>query len=113
MTRRVDFVPVPGADGDGDDVNGRLRAVAMTLLERNRQLQQALESRIVIEQAKGVLAERYGVAPDEAFQLLRHGARSHRIRVHDLASRVVASRETPEEIAPPRSLRMGAGRGAA
>jgi hypothetical protein len=96
--QRLDGLPRGTADGDGDDINTRLRAVAMTLLERNRQLQQALESRVVIEQAKGVLAERFAIAPDDAFQLLRRGARNHRIRVHDLAARVVATRETPEEI---------------
>jgi AmiR/NasT family two-component response regulator len=103
--QRLDRVPLP-AGGDPDDVNARLRAVALTLLERNRQLQQALESRVVIEQAKGVLAERFAVAPDEAFQLLRRGARNHRIRVHDLAERVVATRETPEEI---EALRLSPG----
>jgi hypothetical protein len=113
MSQTVDHLPLPAADGDDEDTNARLRAVAMTLLERNRQLQQALESRIVIEQAKGVLAERFGVAPDEAFQLLRRGARNHRIRVHDLAARVVASRETPEEIEAPRPLSADVGRGAA
>jgi AmiR/NasT family two-component response regulator len=89
-------------DGDG---NGEpLRAVARSLLERNRQLEQALQSRIVIEQAKGMLAERFSVAPDEAFELLRRGARNHRVRVHDLARRVIAERGvTPPEIADPRS----------
>ena len=106
--QRLDRLPVPSADDDGDgDGDARLRAVAMTLLERNRQLQQALESRVVIEQAKGVLAERFDMAPDEAFQLLRRGARNHRIRVHDLAARVVATRETPEEIETLRSAARG------
>jgi AmiR/NasT family two-component response regulator len=104
MSQGIDRLPLPGVD---EDVNARLRAVAMTLLERNRQLEQALESRVVIEQAKGVLAERFGVPPDEAFQLLRRGARNHRIRVHDLAARVVASRETPEEIETLRSAARG------
>jgi AmiR/NasT family two-component response regulator len=107
MSQGIDRLPVPGVDGDDSDVNARLRAVAMTLLERNRQLQQALESRVVIEQAKGVLAERFDMAPDEAFQLLRRGARNHRIRVHDLAARVVATRETPEEIETLRSAARG------
>ena len=80
-----------------------LRAVARALLERNRQLEQALQSRILIEQAKGILAERLSLKPDEAFELLRRGARNHRIRVHDLAARVIEERETPAEIAePPR-----------
>lgn len=89
------------ADGDGNVEP--LRAVARALLERNRQLEQALQSRIVIEQAKGMLAERFSVVPDEAFELLRRGARNHRVRVHDLARRVIAERGvTPSEILDPR-----------
>lgn len=53
----------------------------------------------MIEQAKGILAERYSLGIDEAFELLRRGARSNRVRIHELAARVVASRETPAEIA--------------
>lgn len=65
-------------------------------LEReNAQLRQALESRIVIEQAKGVLAERYATAVDVAFELLRRAARSSQLRLHDLAADVVAANETP------------------
>lgn len=79
-----------------------LRAVARALLERNRQLEHALQSRILIEQAKGILAERYSVTPDAAFEVLRRGARNHRIRVHDLAARVIDERETPREIAEVR-----------
>jgi AmiR/NasT family two-component response regulator len=39
------------------------------------QLQVALNSRVIIEQAKGVLAQRLRVTPDEAFVTLRHYAR--------------------------------------
>jgi AmiR/NasT family two-component response regulator len=80
----------------------RLLGVTRAAIERSGQLQQALESRIVIEQAKGILAERFGVGVDEAFDLLRRGARSHQRRLRDLAAEVVASRETPPEISPPR-----------
>ena len=79
-----------------------LRAVARALLERNRQLEHALQSRILIEQAKGILAERFSRTPDEAFELLRRGARNHRVRVHELAARVIAEPETPVEIAEAR-----------
>jgi ANTAR domain len=61
------------------------------LVERTVQLQSALESRIVIEQAKGILAERYSVTPDEAFEVLRRDARSRRMRLHDLALGTVAT----------------------
>jgi hypothetical protein len=41
------------------------------------QLEAALDSRIVIEQAKGIVAQRNQVSVDEAFQQIRHFARSH------------------------------------
>jgi len=53
------------------------------------QLQAALSSRIVIEQAKGVLAERWRVAPDEAFDTLRRHARTGQRSLADLARSVV------------------------
>jgi ANTAR domain-containing protein len=61
------------------------------LVERTIQLQTALETRIVIEQAKGVLAERDGTTPDEAFEKIRREARSRRMKLHDLAAGIVAS----------------------
>ncbi len=64
----------------------------------NAQLRHALASRVVIEQAKGVLAERLGLELAQAFELLRRAARSNRRRVHELAAQVTASRTTPPEI---------------
>jgi AmiR/NasT family two-component response regulator len=49
------------------------------------QLQSALNSRIVIEQAKGVLSERRQINVDEAFTLLREHARTHNRRLSDVA----------------------------
>jgi hypothetical protein len=64
--------------------------------ERVAQLQHALSSRIVVEQAKGVLAERYSLTPAEAYELIRLAARSNGIKVHTLSNRVLAEpRETP------------------
>lgn len=75
-------------DGDGTpttDVDARVA-----------QLQHALTSRIVVEQAKGMLAERYSLAPDEAYELIRLAARSNGLKVHALSSSVLsAPRETP------------------
>jgi hypothetical protein len=59
------------------------------LIERTRQLEVALTSRIVIEQAKGILAERHGISVDEAFEQLRGEARSARRKIHDVAAEVV------------------------
>lgn len=56
---------------------------------RSRQLETALESRLVIELAKGYLVGRDGVTPDDAFASLRGYARSHHLTVHDVCQRVV------------------------
>ena len=53
------------------------------------QLQRALDSRVVIEQAKGFLAQTHGVDMDQAFGLLRTYARSHQIALADTARQVV------------------------
>ena len=53
------------------------------------QLEHALQSRIVIEQAKGVLVARHGVDLRSAFELLRRTARDTRRRIHDVAAEVV------------------------
>ena len=82
----------------------RVRRLVEELAERNRQLEAALVSRVTIEQAKGILAERYGIGIDDAFQLLRSASRSHRLKIHTLASAVVASPDTPPEIEEERVL---------
>ena len=104
----------PFADADGQAPRtSALVALVQLLAERNRQLERALESRIVIEQAKGVLAERFHLEPDQAFDVLRRSARSNRTPLRDLAARVVSSEQTPREVAaqldgpavPPRVAR--------
>ena len=54
------------------------------------QLQSALNSRVVIEQAKGALAEKASVSVDRAFQMLRGYARHNNGRLHDVAAAVIA-----------------------
>ncbi|GAA3601459.1 GAF and ANTAR domain-containing protein [Kineosporia mesophila] len=53
------------------------------------QLQGALDSRIVIEQAKGVIAQSAGVTIDQAFTMLRTYCRNHHLRLSDLARTIV------------------------
>ena len=60
---------------------------AETLTE---QLQGALNSRIVIEQAKGMIAQHNSVDVDTAFDRLREHARSNQVRLADLARGIVA-----------------------
>jgi GAF domain-containing protein len=55
----------------------------------NQQLQTALDTRLVIEQAKGTLAERGSIDVNQAFALLRAHARHTRRRLADLAQDVV------------------------
>ena len=61
------------------------------LLERVAQLETALESRIVIEQAKGIVARAEGVDVQAAFDLIRGAARSRRIELHSIAATIVAA----------------------
>ena len=79
--------------------NGDPADVTEFLLERTIQLQTALETRLVIEQAKGVLAERLGIEVEEAFEVLRAAARSNSVKIHALAADVVRSRQVPPELA--------------
>jgi AmiR/NasT family two-component response regulator len=55
----------------------------------SEQLQLALNSRVVIEQAKGVVSFTNGVPVDEAFDLIRAYARGHQLPLRDVASRLV------------------------
>jgi hypothetical protein len=59
------------------------------------QLEHALASRVRVEQAIGVLAERHRLPPREAFDLLRGAARSRGSRVTEIAHDVVASAANP------------------
>jgi hypothetical protein len=55
-----------------------------------RHLQVALDSRVIIEQAKGMLAGRHGVDVDQAFDAMRAYARAHNRDLHELAHEIVA-----------------------
>lgn len=55
----------------------------------NEQLSYALHSRVVIEQAKGMIAEREGVNMEEAFARLRRHARNHNLRLVAVAGKVI------------------------
>lgn len=62
------------------------------------QLQLALNSRVLIEQAKGVLSERLGVDMDGAFAALRGHSRSHNLELADLARTILDDRAWTHEL---------------
>jgi AmiR/NasT family two-component response regulator len=62
-----------------------------------RQLQTALDSRLVIERANGILAERFDLSIDDGFALLRRAARTSRRPLQALARDVV---ESPRQFSP-------------
>ena len=88
------------------------------LYEKVGQLETALLSRVVIEQATGVLIGRYGLDATAAFDALRGAARTHNLRLRDLARRIVEEPDTPVEVTtrlqagarPNRSRRRRLGR---
>lgn len=67
-----------------------LRRTALEEAEtRARQLETALQTRLIIEQAKGFLAGRVGITPEAAFELMRGYARQHQVAMQDVSRRVV------------------------
>ena len=54
------------------------------------QLQGTLASRVNIEQAKGVLVERHGMTPDDAFAALRQRARDQRRSLDEVCGQIIA-----------------------
>jgi len=65
------------------------------------QLQTALNSRVILEQAKGMLAEYLSVTVDEGFQLLRSYARGHNRKLTQVASAIIDRQLTGADLAPP------------
>jgi hypothetical protein len=80
---------VHAAQAHADVATIAQRAAADTQLV-NEQLHRVLNTRIVVEQAKGMVAEVAGVGLDQAFSALRYHARRHNLRLLDVAHDVIA-----------------------
>jgi hypothetical protein len=65
------------------------------------QLNSALTTRVVIEQAKGVLAERAGLSLESAFEAMRTHARNNNLRLVDVARRVIDKTLAPRALPGP------------
>lgn len=66
----------------------------------NEQLQSALNSRVVIEQAKGIVSERGSLDVEKAFTALRSYARANNLRLLDVASDVIAGKLAASALVP-------------
>jgi hypothetical protein len=77
---------------------GRLLGVTQANMERRAQLEHALRSRVAIEQAKGIIAERYGLDPEQAFELIRQASRANRMKLHDLVQAIKPGEQAPPEL---------------
>jgi hypothetical protein len=96
-TRELETVGA-GSAAEATAALGRLLAVTQVGYERRAQLEHALQSRVAIEQAKGILAERYGFELDESFELIRRAARTNRMKLHDLVRRIRPREALPLEL---------------
>ncbi|MFF3263651.1 GAF domain-containing protein [Streptomyces sp. NPDC002932] len=76
------------------------RDIGQEQLEKS-QLQRALSSRIVIEQAKGILAERWTTDTDTAYNALRTYARAHQLRISDCARQIIDQTLDTDQIPHP------------
>lgn len=106
------FRTAPGLISDRDPplAQGMADIAAIALLQERAvrqsrdvvaQLQVALSSRVVIEQAKGVLAERAQIGVDTAFARLRGHARDRNRRLGDVAQEVIDGRLDPAALVDP------------
>jgi AmiR/NasT family two-component response regulator len=91
----------PFAEADLEIAQAMAKVAATGLLQRrilsegnlvSAQLRAALQSRITIEQAKGVLAEQLDLSVDDAFQRMRRHARNTNQKLTDLARDVATKR---------------------
>lgn len=91
---------IPFSTPDSEDVSPDQPEAESTdaLKERISELEAALESRVVIEQAKGMLAARHMLDVHGAFDALRRAARSNHLGLRELAVRVIAEPATPDEV---------------
>ena len=99
---RIDESDIPLGQGMAD-----IAAVALMqerTVRRSRaveaQLQAALSSRVVIEQAKGMLAERAQITVDAAFARLRDYARAHNLKISEVARDLIDGQLDPARLLP-------------
>ncbi len=107
----------PGRLGESDLAAGQTMADLATIallqqrtlqraLTTTEQLKTALASRIVIEQAKGILFARCGIGVEDSFQQLRNYARTNNRRLHDVAQDLIQGAIPTEAFSAPDVQRV-------
>jgi hypothetical protein len=96
--------------------SGPLEEVVRALQRENEGLREALRTRAVIEQAKGILMERRTCSPDEAFAEIRRISQRENARLADVAATLVGfaapslrgdGPTLPEDVLPPQARLSG------
>jgi GAF domain-containing protein len=96
------YAGAPGAFGDADVDLGQETAAFVAIAVANAEataratqdvanMRQAMLSRSVIEQAKGILMERYRVTAEQAFTLLTHASQRSNIKLRDVAEELTTT----------------------
>jgi hypothetical protein len=106
--RATGDTPVPAQDPVERDADSQLVGAVEALHRELEGLRRSARLRAVIEQAKGVLVERYGISLDEAFDRLRELSQEHNVRLVEVAATLVGVNlpdeygdEVPEPVPPP------------
>jgi len=86
-------------------------ALVLTVTQRlhghlalTQQLQTALTSRAVIDQAIGIILAQQGGTPEAAFDVLRRASQGRNVRLRDIAAELVARAQEPRQEPRPRAL---------
>jgi hypothetical protein len=83
--------PSPDTSADGSSTSTPEERVVADLARENENLRVAIDSRAVIEQAKGALMLRYGLDQDAAFAVLKRWSQDSNIKLHTIADTLINS----------------------
>lgn len=78
-------------------VFGQHASVALANARRDEGLRQAIDARHLIGLAQGILMERFGLTPDQAFSVLRRYSQERNIKLRSVASHIIETRQLPPD----------------
>jgi GAF domain-containing protein len=89
-----------GFDADDDAIAhilARHASVAVATARQEASLAEAVDARKLVGQAMGILMERYDVDSDRAFAILRRYSQDTNTKLHDVAQRLINTRQLPKQ----------------